>query len=114
MTVCRLQHIADPTLVSCEGDNQLLRRPRYHNEVLAYTSIHISGGPLLIMTVHRFQYKAGPAPVSGEGQSQYDASCWLVESFFVLCSLKALGLFIGFYYNQVRVIPASIYLVDLC
>jgi hypothetical protein len=69
MTVYRLQQTADPTPVSYEGDNQLLRRPRYHNEVRAYTSIHISGGPLLIMTVHRFQYTAGPAPVSGEGQS---------------------------------------------
>jgi hypothetical protein len=52
------------------GATGLIRRPRYHNEVYAYTSIHISGAPLLIMTVRRFQHTAGPVPVSCEGANQ--------------------------------------------
>jgi poly [ADP-ribose] polymerase len=52
------------------GTPGLIRRPRYHNEVRVYTTIPMSGGPLLMMTVHRLQDTASPAPVSCQGESQ--------------------------------------------
>jgi hypothetical protein len=52
------------------GTPGLIRRPRYHNEVRVYTTIPMSGGPLLMMTVHRLQHTASPAPVSCQGGNQ--------------------------------------------
>jgi poly [ADP-ribose] polymerase len=52
------------------GSPGLIRRPRYHNEVRVYTTIPMSGGPLLMMTVHRLQHTASPAPVSCQGVNQ--------------------------------------------
>jgi hypothetical protein len=52
------------------GAPGLIRRPRCHNEVLVYTTIPMSGGPLLMMAVYRLQHTASPAPVSCQGSNQ--------------------------------------------